>query len=100
MDHPVYSGDAMGNTARTSRSLEMTGYLSLFDVFPELETNADTFSHNHSKWEQEHAVPAILAGGYKMVRGFYTMDGDSFGPLVRGCIVQGANGNQFFMTYG
>lgn len=57
----------------------------LFAVLPaELFEHKDCFdSHAYWRWEDDIATPALKARGFEVGR-WWTIDGDSFGPLVRG----------------
>ena len=57
-------------------------YQNLLDeIGRELAEHPD-FCTNHERWESEVATPALESNGW-IVQGWFTGDGDSFGPLTR-----------------
>lgn len=50
-------------------------------------------------WEENIAIPRLKELGYKIIRGFKTWDGDSFGPLTRGVLIE-KDGVQTEAWYG
>lgn len=61
-----------------------TEELDLLDLLPEEIANhpACFDSMRYREWEEEIAAPALLNRGY-VASNWRTLDGDSFGPLVR-----------------
>lgn len=57
------------------------------------------FSDDYRLWEEWVANPALKSRGYKVLGHWYTVDGDSFGPLVRGVMVE-KDGEKKELTYG
>lgn len=54
---------------------------------------------NYFDWEQNIAKPAMQAKGFTDIS-FYTAEGDSFGPLIRGVRCKDSKGNEFKFYYG
>ena len=64
--------------------MEGTTEIDLCDLLPKETEHPLCFdSVGYSQWETEIAEPALRALGYD-VKGWRMLDGDSFGPLVRG----------------
>lgn len=56
----------------------------LSDLLPESSFNhPDCFGRNYSLWETQIAAPILEADGFE-VGHWYSIEEDSFGPLVRG----------------
>jgi hypothetical protein len=75
-------------------------YVDLYEILP-------TISIDYSEWrksEREHINPALRELGYSFTddgfNGWYTADGDSFGPLVRALRATDPNGNAVIISYG
>lgn len=73
---------------------------NLFDLLPEEVANhpACCDSRRYDEWENDIAAPALLSLGY-VASGWHTIDGDSFGPLVRGVTLT-KDGKRQIYTYG
>lgn len=56
-------------------------------------------STKYDVWETDVAIPALKQLGFKVLGHFYTTEGDSFGPLTRGCRVE-KDGVQYIVWYG
>ncbi len=50
--------------------------------------------------EREILTPRLIAAGYSVLNQFYTIDGDDFGPLVRGVKLRSPSGEEFVAFYG
>ena len=74
--------------------------LNLLDLLPEAIANhpACCDSKRYREWEEEIAAPALLNRGY-VASNWRTLDGDSFGPLVR-AVTLSKNGVSKTYTYG
>lgn len=57
-----------------------TTYLWLNDILPEVEP---AFDGTYVSCERDVIEPALKAAGYTLFGGWFTGDGDSFGPLTR-----------------
>lgn len=69
----------------------------LFEIVPDLDSRG-CFSREYYLWEEWVATPVLKRHGYKVIH-WYTVDGDSFGPLARGVIVE-KDGEKKLLTYG
>ena len=79
----------------------------LHEDFPDLDTS-DTSGYcgsgrdgckSYRDWEKEIAKPAIERAGFTGVR-FYSVEEDSFGPLIRGVEATDAAGQAVTWDYG
>lgn len=66
-------------------------FLYLHEVLPDVEPDFD----NYAECERTVISPALVLAGYTLRGGWYTGDGDSFGPLTR-CI----NTDEGTVVYG
>jgi len=57
----------------------------LFDEISRLHEGDPRCYNEYLTWERDVATPALEEKGWRVLRDWYTGDGDSFGPLVR-CI--------------
>jgi len=56
-------------------------------------------SRLYYNWEVNVAIPLLKEKGYKIEGPFYTLEGDSFGPLSRGIRVS-RDGTHYIAWYG
>lgn len=74
--------------------------LELLDIIGHNLAESDNYcSPRYWIWETLVAIPALNNLGYEIVGSFYTLEGDSCGPLVRGIRVS-KDGSQRLLTYG
>jgi hypothetical protein len=73
-------------------------YVNIFDLIGKVRMENYCSSKNYWIWEQNVAEPALILAGFKIGK-WQTLDGDSYGPLVRGIKVVKDN-NPFMATYG
>jgi hypothetical protein len=97
---------AQRKTRKAERDREEAEAVDLLEAFPDLPIGAGTgycSSDDGGKdwmdWENEVATPALEAAGYVSVS-IYSIEADSFGPLIRGVLVFDADGNSRRFTYG
>lgn len=73
----------------------------LWDLLPDSVTNHPDCCHSarYDRWEREIATPALRALGYEPAN-WRSVDGDSFGPLVRAVDLSHNGGPAATYTYG
>lgn len=55
---------------------------------PQYFNHPDCFDSTHyARWERNIAEPALKEAGYEVLQ-WFSIDEDSFGPLVRGCLLR------------
>ena len=53
---------------------------------------------DYDEWEEE-VLPIFRQNGYEPVAGWFTIEGDSFGPLIRGITLE-KEGQRYRFAYG
>lgn len=107
---PVPEWEAANHAQRKARKAERdreeAEAVDLLEAFPDLPTGAgtgycssDDTCKDWSDWEVEIAAPALEAAGFASVS-FYSIEADSFGPLIRGVRVEDADGKSRRFIYG
>jgi hypothetical protein len=76
--------------------MSKTTYLALHDLLPKAEPEYDL--DKYRRCEHEVLTPALEALGYE-VGGWFTGDGDSFGPLTR-CVRVTKDNKSAVVVYG
>lgn len=73
-----------------------TKYLDAFEIIGD-DVEFDYFDYRNE--EEFVLTPAIIRAGYKVKGGWFTSDGDSFGPLVRAVRAVNQAGENVTITY-
>lgn len=72
------------------------GYCAQYSAFTQYNNKSGKDFYD---WEEEIAKPELIKLGYKLLSGFITGDGDSFGPLTRYIRVE-KDGQKMELMYG
>lgn len=73
-----------------------TKYLDAFEII------GDDVEFDYSNYRNEEVfvlTPALIRAGYRVRGGWYTSDGDSFGPLIRAVKAVNQAGENLIITY-